>query len=464
MTIHRLSSLWLLFATILLATPAMAGDRAGHWVGMMDTPDGVFPLEVELHYDEGSWSADLIFPREGDFRVAAESVELADNELSITAPGGGMSLSGMFDGDRLQGQAVNQGNVAGLQLARAGSEAAERLADKQRKAMQDLRNRPFDKVDAGPGLDKLNHDEVDALVETASGNLTSGLVLRVDGQLAGEWLRDGQSRPIEAMSVTKAVVNLIFGRLYTLGRIDSLDKPVHEFFPDWSEGRQSKITLHHLLNHTSGLDPAMPTRDLYQSGDFVRFALDAPMQADPGTEVSYNNNAPNLLAAIAEDLAGEPLDEFLAGDLFGKLGISEFGWSRDQAGNPHGMSGLQIHPRDLARLGQLALDRGSWNNGQLIDDEWFQWSFSLATGDARPTGVLAEREAVIGLLWFLQVDDNDGDEQVVGASHGGYLGQYLVVDFENRLVAVRMIESSPAYEPETDSFRDFPGYLPAMAE
>jgi len=453
-----------LLASIVLITPLMAAEPAGHWVGVVETPGSDFPLELELGLDDEVWSADLIFPQEGNFRITADSVDVEGRELSVEAIDGAMTLSARFEGDRLQGKATNRGNVGDLRLARSGSPAATELLADRRASMKEMRDRPFEQVGTGPGMDRLDRERVDALVEKASSSFTTAMVILARGEVAGEWLRDGESRPIEAMSVTKAVLNLVFGRLYTLGRIESLDQPVHEYFDQWGEGQRSRITIRHLLTHTSGLDPAMPTTELYQSGDFVRFALEAPMQAPPGTEVSYNNNTPNLLAAIAEEAAGEPLDEFLAGDLFAKLGIEEFGWSRDPAGNPHGMAGLQIHARDLARLGQLALDRGRWNDEQLIDASWFRESFSRATGEAEPAGMLAESAPVIGLLWFLHVAQEDGEEHVVGASHAGFLGQYLVLDFTNRLVAVRMIESSPAYDPETDGFRSFPDKVRSLVD
>lgn len=70
----------------------------------------------------------------------------------------------------------------------------------------------------------------------------------------------------------------------------------------------------------------------------------------------------------------------------------------------------------------------------------------------------------MGLLWFLDAEDGSSGERIVGANHSGYLGQYLVLDLVNRVVAVRLIEASPAYDPERDAFRDFPERVLELAD
>lgn len=138
-----------------------------------------------------------------------------------------------------------------------------------------------------------------------------------------------------------------------LGLLDSLDTPVHEFYPEWSEEPYSGITVRHLLNHTSGLESPMPTDPIYASDGFVRFALESDLETSPGEEMVYNNCATNLLAGLVGEAAGSRLDRFLGEELFGPMGITDFSWSLDDAGNPHGMAGFQVRPEDLARLGQL---------------------------------------------------------------------------------------------------------------
>lgn len=73
---------------------------------------------------------------------------------------------------------------------------------------------------------------------------------------------------------------------------------MHEFFPEWNEGFKARVTVRHLLDHTSGLDPGGSPETAYATDDFLCHALDAGIETEPGTVIFYNNTATNLLAGI----------------------------------------------------------------------------------------------------------------------------------------------------------------------
>src|SRR5690606_9210339 len=141
--------------------------------------------------------------------------------------------------------------------------------------------------------------------------------------------------------------------------------PVHAFFPAWRQGEKRAITIRHLLEHTSGLRASPTTEEIYASPDFVRLALGADLVSKPGAAFAYNNKAVNLLVGIVGIVAGRPLDDLVRAELFAPLGITEFAWMRDRAGNPHGMSGLSLGAHDLARIGQMLLDGGQWKGRRI---------------------------------------------------------------------------------------------------
>ncbi len=104
------------------------------------------------------------------------------------------------------------------------------------------------------------------------------------------WSFGNGEGPIEAMSATKSVVSLAIGRLIDDGKIKSLDQPVCDFYPEWKQGKKRQITVRHLLNHTSGLQNNPMATEIYDSPDFVQFALAADVSDDPGREASLYNN------------------------------------------------------------------------------------------------------------------------------------------------------------------------------
>lgn len=302
------------------------------------------------------------------------------------------------------------------------------------------------------------------LVRAAQRSGSDALVVVADGRLVCDRFFAGERRPIEAMSTTKSIAGLAVGLALDAGEIQSIDQPVHEWFAEWSDEARREITLRHILTQTAGLETKPTTEDIYASPDFVQFALAARAVAPPGTRFAYDNRATNLVAGIVEVATETPLDELLGARLFEPLGITDWSWTRDAAGNPHAMSGLQIRALDLARLGALMLDGGTWKGERVLSADWIADSL-LATE-------VGEGHVDYGLLWWLiPRAPRDGEEEpawtVPGCSPDraaamrpldafwaqGYLGQYLVVAPAKRIVAVRQ-RADPERGDEFGSFQE----------
>src|SRR5258705_13616377 len=106
---------------------------------------------------------------------------------------------------------------------------------------------------AGFAETAIRPEALDRLVKEAELAHSDALVIWKDGKLYREWDFGKRVSPIEAMSVTKSIVNLAFGRLYTQGKIRSLDQPVSTSYPEGKQGKKKEITLRHLLSDTSRL-------------------------------------------------------------------------------------------------------------------------------------------------------------------------------------------------------------------
>ena len=243
------------------------------------------------------------------------------------------------------------------------------------------------------------------LLERARASASDAVVLVRDDAPLSTWRFGKEEGPIEAMSATKSVVALAIGRLLADGRLESLDVPVHRFFPEWNQGRKAAITVRHLLTQRSGLQCDRVTTEIYRSPDFVQLAFAAELAEEPGKQFRYNNKAVNLLAGIVQRVSGTRMDELLGEELFEPMGITDWDWSLDAAGNPHGMSGLQIRPEDLAKIGQLMLDGGVFEKTRLLPESYVR---EAVTDQVRPAN-LDDVEKIselygprYGLLWWPQ--------------------------------------------------------------
>jgi len=368
---------------------------------------------------------------------------------------------------------------------------------------------PFEKVD--PKAAGIDLAALERLVKRAEETHSDALVVLKDGKLIGDWRFGKPAGPIEAMSATKSVVNLAIGRLAATGKL-RIDEPVATFYPEWKGTPKEKITVRHLLDHTSGLQANPTTEEIYASRNVVQVALDAPLASEPGTAFFYNNKAVNLLAGVVEKVSGKKLDEYLRDEVFSLLGVARFSWMRDASGNPHGMAGVQLDPLDLAKIGQLMLDEGTFQGRQILTPEWVResvrkgedprrsgllwWPLTAWTkmevadetldawrkGGADPAFVdkmatvrgksVANEGEFVALLdsvfgagqgvqaWLTNVrakglpNLKSTTGPVVGFNANGYLGQYVAVLPASRLVVARMIRQE-SYASDADGFGDF---------
>ena len=242
----------------------------------------------------------------------------------------------------------------------------------------------------------------------------------------------------ELASVTKSVNATLVGIGLCEGWIAGLDEPVTSYFPEFPEsaGDPAKrpIELRHLLTMTAGLqwdessspygDPRNSHTSLDAAPQPIRWVLEQPLVVPPGRQFVYNSGLSITLGGVVARLTGESTDAFAARRLFAPLGITAFEWSRYKDGTVQTGGGLSLRPRDMAKIGQLYLDGGTWSGQRVVCQEWV----GMATAQ--------QVEGVdYGYQWWLTRFDVSGtSERSFYASGRG--GQFIFVLPELSLVAV----------------------------
>ena len=105
--------------------------------------------------------------------------------------------------------------------------------------------------------------------------------------------------------------------------------------------------------------------------------LSLPVEHQPGTWFVYNTAATYMLSAIITKLTGEPLLDYLLPRLFDPLGIENPVWETDPRGVSIGGSGLHIRTEDIARLGQMYLEKGVWQGQRILPEAWIAEATSV---------------------------------------------------------------------------------------
>jgi len=121
-----------------------------------------------------------------------------------------------------------------------------------------------------------------------------------------------------------------------------------------------------------GINADRQLAEMRRRVDWAQFALDLPMTSEPGMRFLYCNANCHLLSALLTRVTGTNALGVARRELFEPLGIRDIAWPADPKGDNYGWGDLQLHPRDMARLGQLFLQRGRWGERQIIPEAWLR--------------------------------------------------------------------------------------------
>jgi CubicO group peptidase (beta-lactamase class C family) len=220
----------------------------------------------------------------------------------------------------------------------------------------------------------------------------------------------------DVASVTKSITSTLVGLATEKGFLPDVKQPVMSVLQGRVaanlDARKRKLTLEHLLTMQAGWDCGFEPKEarlfeMRRSADWLQFMLDLPMIAEPGTRWAYCSGNCHLLSAILTQTTGTNALAFARRELFAPLGIHDVVWPADARGNNHGWGDLQLHPRDMAKLGQLFLQRGRWGNRQVISEAWIR----------KATRAHVERTSNAdhyGYSWWVKGKDYPGMFEAVG--------------------------------------------------
>ncbi|WP_276391775.1 serine hydrolase domain-containing protein [Eudoraea chungangensis] len=243
-------------------------------------------------------------------------------------------------------------------------------------------------------------------------------------------------------SVTKSVTSILLGIA-----LDSLEQynvstRVMPLFSDYdlkvTDQRKSLITIEDLLTMRSGLewnegnytDPSDDCIIMEASAQWIPYVLNKPTDTIPGTSFEYNSGASVLLGKIVRIISGQRIDKYAEQKLFGPLGITEYYWKITPEGEVDTEGGLYLKAEDLAKLGALFLNKGKWENQQIVSETWVKASTTPVVSDVNPKN---ENQVGYGYQWWVPYHTN-GEAQIFAGN--GFGGQYLMVAPEYDLIVV----------------------------
>lgn len=209
-------------------------------------------------------------------------------------------------------------------------------------------------------------------VEQSNVELHSLMIIRHGKVVAEGWWNPYKSDYKHIMySVSKTLTSMAIGMAIADGKLSINDKVISFFpddLPDTVSANLEAMTVKDLLTMTAGQDP--PASILLDTQNWVRAFLAAPVVDKPSSRFVYNSSATYMVSAIFHKVMGQRVFDYLKSRIFDPLSITDIDSEVDPMGIDVGGWGMRIRTEDMAKIGQLLLQKGRWNGKQLIPEQW----------------------------------------------------------------------------------------------
>jgi len=259
-----------------------------------------------------------------------------------------------------------------------------------------LKDANMDSVFIKKAVDKINcgkYDEVHSMIIFKDDKLVfeeyfQGHRYKWDGaNHHGEWINWNRSTLHDVKSVSKSITSICVGIAIDKGIIESVHQSIFDYLPNHQHLKTSdneKISIEHLLTMTSGLkwyewgaSLSSETNDIvgiwFQDKDPITFILEKPLINNPGTTFNYSGGNTIILGEIIKNASNMKLDKFSEEYLFKPLEIDSSSWGPQyNNGVIEAGGGLEITPRDMAKIGVICLNNGAFNGKQIISEQWIK--------------------------------------------------------------------------------------------
>lgn len=197
----------------------------------------------------------------------------------------------------------------------------------------------------------------------------------------GWWTPYNAQSTHELYSLSKSFTSTAVGMAIAEGKL-SVDDEVLKFFPDDAPAEPSAnlkaMRVRDLLCMSTGhQDEPSAAADKVSP----KYFLAQPVPHKPGTHFKYNTAATFMQSAIVQKQAGQSVFDYLRPRLFEPLGIAGATWAANFQGVSLGGYGLKVRTEDIAKFGQLYLQKGKWNGKQLVPAGWVEQATAKQTSN-----------------------------------------------------------------------------------
>ena len=261
--------------------------------------------------------------------------------------------------------------------------------------------------------------------DTSVDTMNSFMLVRHGHVVAeGWWKPYDANTPHSLFSLSKSFTSTAVGLAIAEGKL-SLDDQVLKFFPEDAPAAPSEnlraMRVRDLLRMSAGHQTEgewwQGAAMQVPSGErLTKMFLAHPVPFKPGSHFLYNSPATYMLSAIVQKATGMTVLDYLRPRLFDPLGFENPTWVSSLDGVTFGAVGLSVRTEEIARLGQLYLQKGVWNGRQLIPAAWVAEATKVQTSNGSSPN--SDWDQGYGYQFWQSRHGYRGD---------GAFGQYMIV-------------------------------------
>lgn len=239
-------------------------------------------------------------------------------------------------------------------------------------------------------FDKNAFDKVNqAICNGKYGAIHSVLLIHKNELIVEQYYNNWDENEIHFLaSTTKSFSPILTGIAIEQGKIKDENQLMLDFFPEYSslseDTLKNRITIQHLLTNTSGFnwdEVSLPVDDpnnrgyqMDQVDNLFKASIELPMDTMPGTRYAYSGPNNIIIGEIIKVSTGLNIADFAEVNLFKPLGIEDYQWFSKNGIYDVG-GGLKLKSRDIAKYGLLHLNKGTWNDKQIVSSQWMDKIF-----------------------------------------------------------------------------------------
>ena len=236
---------------------------------------------------------------------------------------------------------------------------------------------------SNPEVEGVSSEGINNFIEAVSKSkheLHSFMILRHGKVVSEGWWNPYRNDLKHTLySCSKSFTATAIGFAVSERKLTVNDKVISFFpedLPDQISPNLAELKIKDLLSMSVGHEKE-PSNIIATSDNWVKEFLKTPIKYQPGTKFLYNSPATYMLSAIVQKVTGQRVIDYLKPRLFDPLGISGIDWEFDPKGINSGGWGLRLNTEDMAKFGQLFLQKGKWNGKQILPASWVEESSTM---------------------------------------------------------------------------------------